>query len=268
MLLPWLKFSAILYKASDAGQLTQRNGSFYWPAHGTCTAPIYRDFKSAPRGEVFYKPQRFVKINGVPEPLWPVDDFKFTTGDYQGGDARPFFLDVSVKCRKCPACLRYRRKLWMARAMSETEWAAQNMCRTWFITFTLSARSRARAPWDARMMKKAFRLFTIAARKKVKFRYLLAVEYHKDGTPHLHALIHEMDPLKPITKRVLSSFWKLGFAHVKLVSHTRKAGSYVSKYMSKDMETGRVPCSLGYGRPSGKVKRENGIAQQVRQYLD
>lgn len=258
-----------MQSASESGGLTVRGNSFYWPCHGDCTEPVHRDFKSGLSGDIRTGPLRFVKVDGQYDYSWPVNDHSPIFGEWQGKTGqRNFFIDISVRCRKCPACLRYRGRLWTARAISETVWAEENLCRTWFLTFTLSPAVRVRAPWDAKMMKRAFQLFAKKLRKKEKFRYLLAVEFHKDGTPHLHALVHEMRPDRPITKKTMEGFWKLGFTRIKLVRGGPAAASYVSKYMSKDLLTGRVPCSLGYGRPSGKAKRENDIAELLRQYLD
>ena len=43
-------------------------------------------------------------------------------------------VELSTPCRKCPACLKARMKMWAARAMHEV----RESQRTWFATFTLS----------------------------------------------------------------------------------------------------------------------------------
>lgn len=49
------------------------------------------------------------------------------------------FLELHGRCRKCPACRDYRRRLWIARALAE-----QNACpgRTWFVTLTANPEMR------------------------------------------------------------------------------------------------------------------------------
>ncbi|MEM2002799.1 MAG: hypothetical protein QXT77_09160, partial [Candidatus Methanomethylicaceae archaeon] len=44
------------------------------------------------------------------------------------------YLDLDVRCRRCPSCLRYRAFVWKERAVSELRLSA----RTWFTTLTLS----------------------------------------------------------------------------------------------------------------------------------
>lgn len=56
------------------------------------------------------------------------------------------FLDMEVKCRKCPMCLKSRRALWASRAISEIR-AAE---RTWFGTLTIRPTDRYRALMQAR----------------------------------------------------------------------------------------------------------------------
>lgn len=78
--------------------------------------------------------------------------------------------------------------------------------------------------------------------------YLMVFEPHKDGTPHVHALIHERDLFRPVTYRQITGAWHYGFAHAKLVDSStgEQTAGYVAKYISKSM-AGRVRASLGYG---------------------
>lgn len=75
------------------------------------------------------------------------------------------------------------------------------------------------------------------------FRYLAVVEYHKDGFPHVHALVHCADTM---TYRAVAGDWPHGFAHAKLANDS--AAAYVTKYVTKDLT--RLRASLGYGRRS------------------
>ena len=83
-----------------------------------------------------------------------------------------------------------------------------------------------------------------------RLRYLAVTELHADGTPHIHALIHEMAGQEPIVKRRLHKHWKAGFSYFKLVEidpeSIRDTAWYVCKYLTKSSES-RVRASLDYG---------------------
>lgn len=158
-----------------------------------------------------------------------------------------------VRCRTCEHCLTARRKMWTAKARAETEAAP----RTWFATFTVAPHNRLAAHIEARrnfggedtrelvkVMSKWFTLYMKRVRKEaaVKLRYMLAVELHADGFPHLHALIHEVD--KPVRKELLGRQWHAGFSNIKLADPSM--AGYVTKYICKDM-TSRVRSSIRYG---------------------
>ena len=88
-------------------------------------------------------------------------------------------------------------------------------------------------------------------RKKSDFRYLLVAEAHKSGAPHFHALIHEMDPLRPCRERDMRKAWRgIGFLHAKLIREGEddagRASHYLTKYISKSMIR-RVRASFRYG---------------------
>lgn len=93
------------------------------------------------------------------------------------------------------------------------------------------------------------REYRLSPAPPAKLRYLLVTEAHKDGFPHYHALVHEV--AVPITARVLSAHWKLGFTNFELVDSStgdnRKAVNYVTKYLTKSNEA-RVRASLRYGK--------------------
>ena len=173
-------------------------------------------------------------------------------------------VDVVVACRKCSTCLRHRARLWAARARAEV---SQHE-RTWLLTLTLDGNARVkllfrgrlalqRRGWshtdfrergDARVlaqeMLKEWTLMVKRLRKaKHKVRYLAVVEYHKDGFPHMHVLVHCAESL---TYRALCGEWQHGFTHAKLADID--AARYVAKYVTKDLS--RLRASLGYGRRS------------------
>lgn len=78
------------------------------------------------------------------------------------------------------------------------------------------------------------------------FRYLLVFEKHKDGEPHMHALIHETSEDNPVRKRLLKHEWKVGFTKFNVVPDDNSVAYYVAKYLSKDASA-RVRASQGYG---------------------
>ena len=53
--------------------------------------------------------------------------------------------DFQLRCRKCEGCLRYRQRLWTARALTECALAT----RTWFGTLTIRPEDRTRLLYSA-----------------------------------------------------------------------------------------------------------------------
>lgn len=89
-------------------------------------------------------------------------------------------------------------------------------------------------------------LYIKRLRKKARFRYLVVVEAHESGLPHVHFLLHETHDA-PVRHAALKAQWPHGFIDAKLVepSDTR-AAAYVSKYLSKSV-LARVRASERYG---------------------
>lgn len=207
--------------------------------HGDCSAPVYHHLFG-------YPDEVCVRLGIEPD--------------------RPVAQEMTVRCRKCPDCLRHRARLWAARAADEIKVSQ----RTWFATLTLrpdralQARYAAHARLDepqgrcndegklfaemARFVAPELTLFLKRIRKNssAKLRYLLVCEAHKSGIPHWHALIHE-NGSDPVTKRQLDEAWRWGFAKFKLIDGDEStAPYYVSKYLSKSALT-RVRASKSYG---------------------
>lgn len=179
---------------------------------------------------------------------------------------RNFYIIYWTPCRKCPKCLAKRASRWRLAASHEIA----NAERTWFGTLTLNpsslhsleAETRVRLrraavnpdklPGDeiwrelVRTIGKELTKFLKRVRKnsQARLRYVAVYERHKSGVPHIHLLIHEYET--PVPYRVLQAAWKLGFTHFKLVD-SRKAATYVSKYLSKSL-CARVRASQGYGK--------------------
>lgn len=170
-----------------------------------------------------------------------------------------------VPCRKCAGCIRSRQGNWASRAGLECAVAS----RTWLVTLTLGpeARDALRAsgavPGDpASSAKGAVTLLFDRLRHSHGVRYLCALERHKDGTPHWHALVHE--PARKLRYRDFQRQWGLGFIHAKLVREGEhgEAAAYVAKYLTK--EAGRVRASRRYGvHAASQIGRPLGQAEDT-----
>jgi len=233
--------------------MTRKSASrFEWDVSGRCQSPVS------------------VELVGRPAADW-IQRLKFVV--VAKGTKHSLIVELTTPCRKCPACLKQRMKMWAARAMHEV----RNARRTWFATFTFSPEAfyamqcRALAIAEQRCIPtneltsdevsarqseecaKELTLFLKRIRKKVPshaVRYLLVREKHKSGLPHWHALIHESGAV-PIPYRVLDGAWKLGHSKFKLMEDER-AAFYVAKYLGKSNE-GRVRASIRYGRHDGQT---------------
>lgn len=184
------------------------------------------------------------------------------------GNPLPVFIDMHVKCRGCPQCLKERSAMWRARAVNEYRDAA----RTWFCTLTfrpevqhliLSEARQAEAEQGidfetlterdqftalAKQAGKRLTLFLKRVRKSTgaPIRYIAVAENHKSGLPHLHMLVHERSEDAPVLHKDLTKHWTWGFSKFKLMQDT-KSCSYVTKYLNKS-KLARVRASLRYGK--------------------
>lgn len=207
---------------------------------------------------------------------WKVGDMDYAPGHGHIGDGfkDPAIrhVDLAVRCRKCPECLRARSHHWTERAFIECGRAN----RTWFGTLTLTPeqQSRMRMLARARLERRGsptnldsdyafkeivrpivaeFQRYMKRLRKKTMgLRYILTVERHTGegpahGMPHLHLLLHETGD--PITQRDLCAAWTWGFSKFKLVppDDQRRHARYVCKYLAKSLLT-RIAASRNYGK--------------------
>lgn len=172
------------------------------------------------------------------------------------------FFSCLFACRTCEPCRKARRRQWAARAFEE----CQSARRTWFCTFTLKPKVRRELLLDCNarnaltnlgMAQYALGLFQkymkrVRYHTNLNIRFLVSCEFHQDGTPHLHALIHETDKVKAaLTYRQLKAPWEhIGFVKFNLVhAHdSPKEVGYVCKYLVKQDYSPRTRCSLRYGR--------------------
>lgn len=239
------------------GVIRRSSTTFEWDSAGRCEAPVLRSFESRPLS--------------VPD----FDRLKLTGRvsvvgyDYAPGRNHVVHLDMWVPCRRCPVCLMRRSLTWRDRAVVECGSAV----RSWFGTLTLSpdahflVESRLRHADDENgllferltpeeqflrrcsVIGKAVTLYWKRLRKthNAALRYLSVFERHRTGLPHIHCLVHETDPARPVRKRALQSEWKLGFSQFRLVDDGPNAARYVTKYLTKELAT-RVRSSLLYGK--------------------
>lgn len=226
-----------------------------WDVSGTCQTPVRR--LEHARGE----------SRDVQTPKWR----------HNPGSAS---LIMTVPCRKCEACMRFKAQQWYFRAREELRRAP----RTWFGSLTMSPENhfrcllevsqklrdggtlpsdindaemfRLRSAWMGARATEYFK--TLRKTRDASFRYVLVTECHKSGLPHLHLLLHETDESRPVRKTTLQEEWTLGFSSFKLVDTDPRAAGYVTKYISKSMMA-RVRASIGYGE-----KRPDGTAGESR----
>lgn len=197
---------------------------------------------------------------------------------------RPIWADVHLRCRRCESCRKQAQREWMARAIVEAKLARRN----WFGTLTLNPATRMEhlnrmraayakygADYDAispddrwrnavRLLGRDVTLWLKRVREQSggAIRYMLCIEQHRDGTPHLHGLVHEGQGGGPVGRRALEGQWSsLGFSQWRLQQGDAvKAAAYATKYITKTIDA-RVRASIGYGNP------EVVIAQAVRSGL-
>lgn len=276
------RWRAIAARAYESGATMERPSGetgparLVWNVAGSCESPVYREILgAAPVSETQdrYLPNQNVKEarflrkhskNGDP---YRVD--AQSAKDWKRGPIH--VVELSVRCRKCSACLRAKAFYWRTRAIAEI---SASSGRTWFGTLTLTphehfrmeAAARLRlarrgVEWDALSTDEQFGercnttgqevtryLKRLRKEAAVKLRYCLVAEQHKSGLPHYHILIHEVSQDGPVRHASLKKQWKLGFSDFKLVAHAeaKLAASYVAKYLTKS-SAARVRASRGYG---------------------
>ncbi len=113
----------------------------------------------------------------------------------------------------------------------------------WWCTFTVSGEKCDR--YDLKEFFKSFAEFLHGYNKRTpepfKVRYLLVPEMHKDGAWHLHGFIKGIRP-EEIVKNDNGFFtWRqyndrFGFMSMERIKSRKKASSYITKYINKDIE--------------------------------
>lgn len=247
---------ALLRALSTGGATRPRALTIAWDVAGTgklrCTSPRYRTI----------------------ETRQGVDDVRI-----RKAAIRPrSWLDMTMRCRKCPECLRLRAHQWTTRASIELGRAP----RTWFGTMTLSPDMHLRCQqiahrslgrkgddFDAlspdeqfaerhRVISRWLTLWVKRVRKAAgadRLRFMVVCEAHQSGLPHYHALIHEVVAFAT-NERELRNQWFYGFSKFRLVytdeDGTGKVAWYMAKYLTKSTRA-RVRASCSYGEPSPSI---------------
>ena len=181
------------------------------------------------------------------------------------------------RCRSCPNCLEYRKRLWIARARAEVK---RTPGRVWFATVTCKPQVREylgegarylalrdgrkpgsltpeeQARYLAKVMYREIQLFLKRLRKGYgkrlpgRFRYICVIEPHKDGHPHAHFLFHETEP-HCLQERAFRHHWsRNGFAQAQLARGDGGVEAYIAKlgdYITKDASM-FVRASKYYGK--------------------
>lgn len=69
-----------------------------------------------------------------------------------------------------------------------------------------------------------------------QFKYLYVIELTKRGRPHFHMLVDIIADYTDLHsyERYLAEIWSHGFVDVQLITNSKGAGHYISKYFTKD----------------------------------
>lgn len=162
----------------------------------------------------------------------------------------------TVRCRKCDACVRARGRMWTARAIDECARHGRN----WFCTFTFNwtkvPEGADKLRWAGRQLTLFFKRLRKGGGKHApaKFRYLAVFERHRNGTPHIHVLIH---CISNIQYRSIARAWGAnGFMNAKIIAEGPTAARYVCKYLYKSGPLGaRQRASALYGRAGQRTSQ-------------
>jgi len=151
-------------------------------------------------------------------------------------------LELAVRCRSCPGCLRARQHLWRLRAELEVLQRP-----SYFFTGTFRDQYLDREPIAEEVTKYLKRLRH--AVPSGTLRYLIVPERHKSGAWHVHGLVHVLGGLR---YEALRKPWSAGHAWV--VPAKVESAGYVTKYVTKDLLDERTNNNLR--RPRIRASRD------------
>ena len=108
-----------------------RVGEFRLAGHGKCQRPFHFELRGT-RTPLW----RWVQFEGGPTETLRYrreDQIRMIDRIFAGDDDECVSFLRSARCRRCPACMHFRARLWEGRANVEcATWA-----RTWFVTLTM-----------------------------------------------------------------------------------------------------------------------------------
>lgn len=263
---------ALIAQALQSGAVRHSTMRTEWDIAGNCMSPVPTELHARPSAGRETFTDAVVRTFGGWEKVGdgvtlPPRQFNRKRIEVGPGKECPLTLLLWTRCRECEKCRKARATLWARRAAHEIACSA----RSWFGTLTArpseayrylaQARQRLAAQgidFDDLSVDEQFKLragemlsdatlFCKRIRKNsnAPLRYLVVAEPHKSGVPHLHVLIHEVDPEQPVRHDTLSKAWRAGFSRFKLIGEGSPVG-YVSKYLSKNASA-RVRASFAYG---------------------
>lgn len=148
----------------------------------------------------------------------------------------------------------------------------------WFITFTFNEKKVDRFDFDSVSKRMSNWLSNMRIKYCADMQYLIVPELHKDGAWHFHGLFSKCDGLNfqpAINNKKESKFYKcplvrkgqqvynalrfkFGFSDCTKIKDTKKASSYITKYITKEViertpNKKRYWCSRGLATPKEKT---------------
>ena len=123
------------------------------------------------------------------------------------------------------------------------------LCNEWeyFVTFTLDKSKQDRYDLKSYIKNLGTMIKSLNRSRKVPITYLLIPERHKDGAWHMHGFVNGLldDDLEVAMTRnnKIVYHWikygeKFGFSDLEKIEDKEKASSYITKYVTKDMNRG------------------------------
>ena len=113
-----------------------------------------------------------------------------------------------------------------------------------FVTLTYSDNMQ-----DIVQAKNDFKRFVKAMKRKgYSMKYVYVIEFQKRGAVHFHVIFFDCGF---IDNKFLAEVWGKGFVRINRINDVDNAGSYVVKYMDKDLVDDRLTGHDLYGRSRG-----------------
>ncbi len=112
------------------------------------------------------------------------------------------------------------------------------ICKTKFVTLTFAENIQTvqeANPCFTNFMKRLN--YRIHQTKKSKLQYVLVPEFQKRGAVHYHAIYFN---LPWFGADLLADTWAHGFVRINQIAHINNIGSYIAKYIGKDMNDHRL----------------------------